>query len=173
LINGERLEIDPVMQKILATWSAKTVMTAEQVHPNKVVILQHERTWLKDNLVPPAGWNVWIGTYEGLAWSELSIQQHAGKLRIPTVDNGKPAEHNLVFTIFGMRRLMLVVVSSTWPRMWDIIGSVGSPHGLCLSRIWPTTQATILWPRPIVLTDADADQMAAAYLTDVAAQPVK
>jgi len=91
------------MQRILATWAAKTVMTAEHVHPSKVVIHQAERGWLKENLTPPAGWNVWIGTYQGLVWSELAIQQHAGKLRIPTVDNGNPAEHNLIFTIGGVQ----------------------------------------------------------------------
>jgi hypothetical protein len=171
LINGERTEIDPDMQRILATWAAKTVMTAEQVHPSKVVIHQAERTWLKENLTPPAGWNVWIGTYHGLVWGELAIQQHAAKLRIATVDNGNPAEHNLIFTILGMRRLMIVVASSTWPRMWEIIESVGPPN-VCLSRIWPLVQASVSWPRPIALTDTDADQMAATYLTQISVQPV-
>ena len=38
LIKGERVDIDSAAQKILATWAAKTVMTAEYVHPTKVVI---------------------------------------------------------------------------------------------------------------------------------------
>jgi hypothetical protein len=173
LINGEKIELDATKQRILATWAAKTVMTAEQIHPNKVVVYQAERTWLKENLTPPAGWNVWAGTYNGFAWGELAIQQYAGLLRIPTVDNGNPAEHNLIFTIFGMRRLMLVVTSSTWPRMWEIMESVGSPSGLSLSRIWPVVQASISWPRAFVLTDADGDQMADAYRSRIWAQPIK
>jgi len=154
------------MQEILGTWAAKTVMTAEQLQPSKIVILQDERTWLKDHLTPPPGWNVWIGTYNGLPWSELAIQQQAGQLRIPTTDNGKLAEHNFVFTILGMRRLMFVVVSSTWPPMWNTIESIGSPSGACLSRIWPAAQASVSWPRPLIIADTDADQMAAAYLHD-------
>jgi len=47
LINGDQMKIDREMQQSLATWATKTVMTAEYVHPSKVVIHQSERTWLK------------------------------------------------------------------------------------------------------------------------------
>jgi hypothetical protein len=171
LINGDRTEIDPNMQRILATWAAKTVMTAEYVHPTKVVIHQDERTWLKENLASPVGWNVWIGTYRGIYWSELAIQQHAGKLRIPAIDNGAPNEHNLELTVFGMRRLMIVVVSSSWPRMWDIIRSLGSPDILGLSQIWPIVQDSVSWPRAIELTDSDAERFP-TYLTLIGNQSV-
>jgi hypothetical protein len=170
LLRGEATQINPAIQRILAIWAAKTVMTAEYIHPSKVVIHQAERTWLKENLIPPAGWNVWIGTYQGLEWGELAIQQHAAKLRLPAVDNGNPSEHNLIFTILGMRRLMFVVVSSTDPNVCGIMDSVGSPNVACLSRIWPIVQENILWPRSAVLTDADADQMAGTYLTQVLIQ---
>jgi hypothetical protein len=172
LINGETMTVNADMQRILSTWAAKTVMTAEHVHPSKVVVHQIERTCLKDNLLPPAGWYIWIGTYGGVTWGELAIQQHAAKLRIPTIDNGNIIEHNLTFTIIGMRRLMFVVVSSSWPRMWDIIDGLGNPNVLCLSRIWPVANADIEWPRPVALTDTDADQMAATYLRDISAHPI-
>lgn len=168
LIGGERLEVDSAMQQALATWAAKTAMTAEQLHPSKVVVLQDERTWLKDHRIPPPGWNVWIGTYYGLPWSELAIQQQAAKLRVPVVDHGKLSEHNLMFTILGMRRLMFVVVSSSWSRMDDIINAAGSPNGRSLAPIWPITQESVSWPLPFAVSDADADQMAAAYFSDIA-----
>ncbi len=169
LLNGEPMMLNPNMQQILAAWAAKTVMTAEYVHPPKVVIHQDERTIFKENLMPPIGWNVWIGTYEELAWSELAIQQYAGKLRIPTVDNGNPAEHNLIMTIIVMRRLVFVIVSSSWPRMWSIIGN---PNLLCLLPIWPISSEHVSWPPAIALSDAILDQMGWAYMDEISRQPV-
>jgi hypothetical protein len=167
LLNGEQSEIIHYMQQILAAWATKTVMTAEYVHPSKVVIHQTERTWFRENLTPPNGWNVWIGSYEGISWRELAIQQHAAKLRPPAIDHGNLIEHNLEFTVIGMRRLMFVVVSSTWPRMREIIANIGSPHSLALERIWPVKDRIVSWPRTFRLSDTDAYQMASVYLSQI------
>jgi hypothetical protein len=170
LINGDQTEINTAMQRILATWAAKTAMTAEYLHPSKVVIHQDERTWLRKHLSPPVGWNVWIGTYHGMAWRELAIQQHAGKLRIPTIDNGALNEHNFELTILGMGRLIFVVVSSSWPQMQKVIASLGAPI-LGLSQVWPVVQSIVTWPHPIILTDANIEQIP-AHLPRVAEHSV-
>jgi hypothetical protein len=160
LVSGDQVELNAAMQLILATWATKTAMTAEHLHPSKVVIHQDERTWLRKNLLPPVGWNVWIGKYHGTAWSELAIRQHAGKLRIPTIDNGTLNEHNFQLTILGMRRLVFVVVSSSWPQMQKVIAALGAPI-LGLSQIWPVVQPLTVWPNPAILTDADIEQIPA------------
>jgi hypothetical protein len=146
-------------------------MTAEWVHPGKVVIHQDERTWLRGMLTPPVGWKIWIGSYSGVYWRELSIQQHAAKLRFTTVDDGKATEHNLVFTIIGMRHLMIVVASSSWPRMHEIIEALGSPHP-ALVQIWPLIDERIVWPQVFSVTDGDADIMATYYLGKIRGSPV-
>ena len=91
LINGERAEIDSRHAADLATWAAKTVMTAEHVHPSKGCNSPSRKNVAERKCDSTGRLERWIGTYHGLAWSELAIQQHAAKLRFPTVDNGNPA----------------------------------------------------------------------------------
>jgi hypothetical protein len=167
VLRGDVVEIDEDMQRIIATWAAKTVMVAEYVHPHKAVIPQGERTWLKENLSPPAGWTIWIGTYDGIFWRDLSVQQHAGTLTIPTVNNGDPSIHYLESTVIGMGRLMFFVASSSWPRLRQIIETVGSPRPPILVQIWPIVHSRILWPRTPSLTDSDANQMLGAYSNQI------
>jgi len=163
LINGNKTDVNHEMMALLATWSTKTVMTAEWVHPTRSVIHQSERTWLKEKLSPPEGWCVWIGTLHGHLWGELTIQQHLAKLRFPTVDDGNTVEHNVAFTAIGMRRLMIVVASSTWPRGREIIRELGSPHP-SLFQIWPIVHGVISWPQTWGLGDRDAAVIASYYL---------
>jgi len=65
---------------------------------------------------------------------------------------------------------MFVVVSSSWPRMWEIIDSLGSPN-VGLARIWPVTEEAISWPRPFTLNDTSAEQLP-TYLVRVAEHAV-
>jgi hypothetical protein len=158
------------MQRILATWAAKTVMTSEQVNKGKAVVQQPERTWLKRTLEPPRGWHVWIGSYSGIQWRDLAIFQHQGKLTVPSIDNDAPTEHNLELTMIGVGQLLFLVINSTWPRIWDILNSLGTPGGAGLSRIWPTVEPTITWPRAFVFTDSAAEYFT-TYLARVLDQP--
>jgi hypothetical protein len=160
------------MQRILATWAAKTVMTSEQLSQHLAVVQQSERTWLKDNLEPPRGWNIWIGSYSGIQWRDLALFQHQGALTVPSVDNNAATEHNLELTMIGMGQLLFLVINSTWQRIWDILDHLSTPGGVGLSRIWPIAEPTINWPRPFVFTDAEA-QYFTTYLARVLEQPAK
>jgi hypothetical protein len=146
-------------------------MTCEQIDATKAVVHQSERTWLMQNLAPPAGWNIWIGSYIGTDWRELGIYQHLGKLAVPTVNDGTMIEHNLQLTLIGMGHLLFLVINSSWSRIWDILDRMGSPNNLGLVRVWPIRVPTIVWPRPFALDDRDA-QYFATYLARVLQQPV-
>jgi hypothetical protein len=90
LIRGRAGIVNHATQRIVSTWAAKIAMTAEHVNPDKSVIHQAERTWLKVNLLPPHGWHIWAVTYAGSKWRDLGIFQHLGRLEIPSVDNSPP-----------------------------------------------------------------------------------
>jgi hypothetical protein len=145
-------------------WAAKIVMTAEQINPKGAVIHQTDRAWLKENLSPPVGWHVWIGTYSG----DLGIFQHPGKLEVPAINDATPAHHNLELTMIGIGKLMFLVINSSWQRIWDIVERLGTPSGLC--RIWPIDEQ-ISWPRWTILTDAEAEYFT-TYLARILNQHV-
>jgi hypothetical protein len=172
LFNSEEVSINAEMQQVLATWAAKTAMTAEQVDPANAAILQHERTWLKEHLSPPReGWNIWIGSYGGMSLRHLGIYQHLGKLAVPSVDKGTSTEHNLHLCLIGMRHLVFLIMSSSWPKVWDIFRSLGTPNGVGLARIWPITEANITWPRPLFMLDP-AIEYFTTYMARVMEQPI-
>ena len=75
LITGERRNLTESEQTLLATWATKIAMVAEHFRPIDDGISQDERTWLMNELTPPAKWFVWIAAYEGKEWGDLSIGQ--------------------------------------------------------------------------------------------------
>jgi hypothetical protein len=74
--------------------------------------------------------------------------------------------------MIGAGQLLFLVINSTWQRIWDILDSLGTPGGTGLVRIWPISDAVVHWPRPIVLTDAEAEYFT-TYLARVLDQPVQ
>ena len=63
VILGEIINIDGNQQRLLATWIAKTTMTAENHYPGDAVIPQEHRDFLMNNLAPPDDWIIWIAYY--------------------------------------------------------------------------------------------------------------
>jgi hypothetical protein len=170
LIAGRSGEVNPDMQRILATWAVKTAMTSEHVNRKQAVITQPERTWLKDNLIPPLGWYVWIAPYSGTNWRDLAIYQHMGKLEIPAIGDKTAAMHHLHFTILGLGHLMFLVFASNWERIWDILDRMWT--GAPVTRIWPPSTDSIPWPAPYVLSDFEAEYLT-TFLARVLDQPVQ
>jgi hypothetical protein len=153
LIAGRACGLSVPMQRMLATWAAKTAMTAEHVNKRPAVIHQFERTWLKENLSPPPGWFVSAVPYNGAEWRDLGIFQHSGHLTIPS-DNGTEIEHHLGLTFVGMGRLFLLVHYSSWSRIWDMFSGDGAMDAL---RIWPPHQASVPWTPQNFITDTETE----------------
>jgi hypothetical protein len=168
LIRGRAGIVNHTMQRIISTWATKTAMTAEHVDPDKSVIHQAERTWLKDNLLPPHGWHIWAVAYGASKWRDLGIFQHLGRLKIPSVDNCPSAQHNLELTMIGMGHLMLLVISSSWARIWDILPRIAPSH---IAQLWPLSGRDLSWPTPAVFSDAEAEYFT-TYLSRVLDQRV-
>lgn len=150
LIAGESGTLTIAMQRTLALWAAKTAMTSAHIN-RKVLFQQHEYSWLKSHLAPPPGWFISAVPYSGTEWRDLGVFQHSGKLEVPTVDYGPLTENNLVLTFIGMGRLLLIVQSTTWTRLFPLIGDRirGAP------RIWPPSRQSFAWPAPYVFTDVE------------------
>jgi hypothetical protein len=154
LIAGRTSELSIADQRVLATWAVKTVMTAEYVNKRPPAILQSERTWLKDNLSPPAGWFVSATPYTGTEWRELGIFQHSGRLAVPSIVEGIETEHHVGLTFFGMGHLFLLVRYSSWPRLWEMFNVDGVADTL---RIWPPKSTSMTWFPQNSIADAETE----------------
>jgi hypothetical protein len=157
LIRGEILSIDDDAQRILSIWAAKIVMTGEYVSSSGQVVSQTERTQLMNTLEPPQGWHIWVGSYGGEDYRELSLFQHAGGLRIPSVDDADAVPHNFEVSAIGIGDALFLVMNSSWPRLWPTISKIVEEQGAGLCRLWPRSGNSISWPRWTILSDKDAD----------------
>lgn len=162
LIAGRPSELSVAMQRTLATWAAKTVMTAEHVNKRPAVILQSERTWLKDNLSPPPGWVVSAMPYNGAEWRDLGIFQHYGRRAIPSINNDTETEHHLGLTFLGMGHLLMLVRYSSWSRTWEMFGD----GVMDAFRIWPLRQTSMSWAPQDAITDAETESFT-IYMTHI------
>lgn len=153
LIAGQDAVLDANAQKTLATWAAKTAITAEHLKPRPGMIRPNECRWIKDNLAPPEGCHVWVAAYDGHAWRELTIYQQRANLDITAINGPTLEPHYIKATTFGLGNLLFLILSTSWDKAWrqfvdyDTVG---------LRHIWPITRKPIQWPPPFVLSDSEA-----------------
>jgi hypothetical protein len=157
LLRGERFALGPEEQLLLATWAAKTCMTAEFIDRSKIAIPQGDRTFLMHTLSPPqTGWWMWIAGSQGVEW-EAGINHFSARLHIPPIPAETPEIVNLQSTTLGIGRLLLFAISTSF---------LGADFGLTNSRaadlhpIWPLRPAMILWPPHRLLTDSEIEIIA-------------
>lgn len=157
LIVGNRANILPGGQQLLATWAAKTAMIAEHFRPIDSGIPQDDRTWLLQKMAPPRkGWFVWIAAYNGTAWRDLAIYQGRMGVSLTPVARPSAAPHYAQATTFGLGHVLFCVVSSSAPAIEQFAGR--EAQGMI--QIWPPQERSILWPPSRLLNDHDANAVA-------------
>jgi hypothetical protein len=63
---------------------------------------------------------------------------------------------------------MLLVISSSWSRIWDILPRIAPHHTV---QLWPRSGRDLLWPTSAVFSDAEAEYFT-TYLSRVLDQRV-
>ncbi len=147
---AQQCRLTPEATDRLATWAAKTAMIAELEKPRDTTISQSERTYLMEHQKPPDGWYVYIGTYQGRDWPELSIFQTRASLSRTPVSSPKGLTDYVQATTFGVGHLIFSVVSSSLPNAIDCFRE-WEPKGLL--QIWPRRELCHFWPRQTIIDD--------------------
>jgi len=154
LIVGDRSNLPPAEQSVLATWAAKTAMVVEHSKPIDSGIPQEARSWLLANMTPPSEkWFVWIAAYGGKKWRDLSIYQSRVGLSDAPVSRPSAAPHYAQATTFGVGHVLFCVVSSNSPAIEIFRGR--ETEGVL--QVWPPQDRSILWPPRRVLNDDEAN----------------
>lgn len=151
LARGVRMEIGPEEQLQLATWTAKTVMTAEFLESSKVAIPASDRRSLMQCLCPPRqGWWIWIAGQCGIEW-QTAMYHFSSRLNTSYADLVTPEAVNLQCTTIGVGRVLLHVISTSVP---GLEFGLNRPTSSDLKPIWPISAQTITWPPQRLLDDA-------------------
>jgi hypothetical protein len=168
LVRREFSELNIAAQTAIAAWAAMATMTSEFLarEPQTIVIPQHERTWLKQNLTPPTNWRIWIGRYNRETWggqwvrSTLHIGSKKDIEKWLTDDLRAP---NVQTTTFVVGELYISVLSGPFQPLIDIWDWRTARRARArLVQIWPIKYLAIFWPPPSI-PDADAESFATAF----------
>jgi hypothetical protein len=151
MMTSTPMNIDIEKQRILSLWATKIAMVGDYIDSNHSVVFQKDRTYVMNNLTLPPGWHVWVASYNGKIYRELSLFQHQGSLELPTVDNSAPAPHNLELTTIGIGNLLFLIINSSWERLWGILENIVGNEGAGFYRLWPTLNDKISWPSWTIL----------------------
>lgn len=157
LILGERVNLTPERQLVLATWAAKTAMTAEQLRPHVNGIRQDERTWLMSTLSPPKNWLVWILSYKGGRWSNLTFTQKRGNLQFAPIRQPGIKPDYIQASTWAMGRIGFLVISTSADAVPKAFGHY---DGKGLSRIWSPVPRSLIFPMLDKLTDSNMNDVA-------------
>lgn len=157
LIKGDHINLTPDLQATLATWAAKTAMTAERLRPRENGVRQSERTFLMHNLRPPAAWAVWIISYNGSRWANLAIAQKRGDLQFTPIRRPGIKANYIQATTWAMGRVGFLVLASD---VKDIPEAFARFDGRGFFRIWPAVPRTLMFPAIDALDDAAMNDVA-------------
>jgi hypothetical protein len=157
LLRGAQFALGPEEQLLLATWMAKTCMTAEFIDRSKIAIPSEDRRHLMRTLSPPqVGWWIWMAGSQGVEW-EAGINHFSGHLQVPPAPPEASGIVNLQSTTLGIGRLLLFAISTSFP---GFSFSLTNPHSADLQPIWPLRPTVVLWPPRRFLADREIDTIA-------------
>lgn len=157
---GFRQTLSVKEQETLATWIAKTTMTAEYLIKDQPAIKQAERERFKLTKKPADYWQIWISSYIGTKWRKGGIFHHGLGLYIHP-EPIRVGIRNTQYTVFGLGRILCVSVSSTahgWLAM-----NLNDQLKLATRQVWPPVGHDILWPSDRSLNDDGVERLASAF----------
>jgi len=170
LFEGRFENLDVAAQTTLAAWSAMATMTSEFLarDPQKIVVTQAERWWLKDNLTAPSNWRIWIGRYKRKTWGGQWVRVTLPIRTAEEIQNGEISDlrtPNIQTVTFIVGELYVTVLSAPQHLheivdLWDWRTAARARNRL--QQIWPIMHLSVLGAPPPI-TDDDAESFATAF----------
>lgn len=149
LIVGKPLRVTADSQRTLATWLAKISMVGDHIERQRSKISQEHRSYLRENIVPPPTWQIWVSSYGGFRWHHLRMEQFRSALELPN----RPKTY-FVSNVIGMGTMLALVLGHG---ALGLKAEIGEPADR-LQRVWPTS-GTFEWPTDRDLIDEEADEL--------------
>jgi hypothetical protein len=162
LMLGTPSSFAPHRQSILATWIAKTAMTAEYRYPRAIAIPQEQRAVLMSKGEPPEGWYIQIADYHGQKWRNAAIfrQMISFKTSMDEIEEATMSSRKYVeITCFGLGCLFVQTISTP---IKDLDVELEDEHANDFRQLWPPKNRILNWPPPSSLDDKKADNAASS-----------
>jgi hypothetical protein len=159
LVHGYSRTLTVADQRLLATWIAKTTMTAEFVRSKEVAISQATRDRFYATPEPPAHWSIWIAFYSGTEWLAGNIFHHGVGMYLPPLEM-KPGVKNTQYTVITLGHLMCICAGSEDERQEFKLDARMQP---AVRQLWPASGLDIAWPPERSIDDQGAQAVTKAF----------
>ena len=132
LVCGYARTLTVADQKLLATWIAKTTMTAEYIAKDQVAIHQATRDRFYAAREPAPNWQMWAAYYTGTNWRRGNIYHHGVGMYLPPLTM-QPGVKNTQHTVMALGHFLCICTSSEDERVGvkldDRLQSTMKPSG--------------------------------------------
>jgi hypothetical protein len=161
LFENQTARLWPADQEKIAAWAVMKYMVADSQDGSRKATAHHaqrRRMWRKQ-LPPLHGWGVWVGMKDRidpnlpLSWGSTAFPALSPKQAKKRVSKGTPHRNSDAATQVVGKLFFHVIHSPATNLVRDF--SFNLPNGGVLCRIWPPTNASIVWP-PHGMSDLDA-----------------
>jgi len=142
LIRGNQLVLSSRDRELLATWLAKTAMTAERYESGTGAIPQSDRDWMRDYQMPPVRWFIAIAGIHSRKW-HTAVHRHGALLGKPPIVPGGRIAQDTQQTTIGLGWFLGVAVSTT---CGGVEFNLANDTEGWLRQIWPAVSGEVVWP---------------------------
>lgn len=145
---GQRIEMSPTDQALLAAWVWKTSLTVHATHPRSRTSPDREeyRRFFRDR-TPPAHAAVWVGGYHRVGRASQLVTKDAQVL-----DGAEPVGHTSVFTATVGAVLVQCLRTATLVPNAKITWTLTGTETHCV-RIWPPSPGPVMPPQLAIAGD--------------------
>jgi hypothetical protein len=153
----------------LATWITMLTITSEYSNPRMVAIPQTDYDHVYKKKYAPQHFRIWIGHLAPNQWPSIYIHHPLAIVEPETEEERNSLDAvlsklNTQSSTFAFGQLFVHVISISAPNV-DLLQrwQMPPPCAAALREIWPLPGHNIIWPPPIGLTTATAQQCADAF----------
>ena len=158
LILGREAILSASDQRLLGAWVGMAVMCSEYSDEDFAAIPQSDRDFLRNFMMLPSSWKVWIGNCpdgeKDPIWNHQSGAFPDDGVGVPEANPGHKDTLNTQMTAYTFGRLYILAISSTRPnivRLWrNGLEGVGR-----LRQIIPIIDDKVTWPPLIAVSSLD------------------
>ena len=162
MIGGQRIQLSPADQRVLATWLYKMCLLLRyDDRPPETPPLEWRR-WLYVKREPPPSSQAWLAVYGGDWRRPWWTRRHGLIVQTIEEETGQLLhESNGYLTTIQIGAVGLQMV------VWGTLPIEGKPFAdeRHLLRIWPPTDDTLSWPTPFAFDAEWMDRWATQWLT--------
>ncbi|MBR1197574.1 hypothetical protein JQ634_12725 [Bradyrhizobium sp. AUGA SZCCT0240] len=157
LVSGKRPKLTAAQQAAVASWIAMKTIVGDQDHPTTSAISASDCHAFYNDHRPPAGWKIWIGSYDGAEW-QMGYTHFPFRATYGGAVPPHDRHYNIQATLFAAGSLFVLAYSSGIIPEFPVNGI--ESH---LMPIWPFQSDPIDPESVAITTDADANRWYIAF----------